>query len=208
MFTGLIERMGTVVAVEPRGEGLRLEIGAPGWQGDPREGDSVAINGCCLTAALVSDAGFAADVVPETVRRTRLGRLRVGDPVNLERAMRLDQRLGGHLVQGHIDGVGRVVSVRTEGEGRRIAFELQRSPAPYVAEKGSIAIDGVSLTVAACEGARCEVAYIPYTLQSTVAGRYVEGADVHVEVDVVARYVARALHAGLATDRHVAGEES
>jgi riboflavin synthase len=132
----------------------------------------------------------------------------VGDPVNLERAMRLDQRLGGHLVQGHIDGVGRVVSVRTEGEGRRIAFEMPRSLAPYVAEKGSIAIDGVSLTVAACEGARCEVAYIPYTLQSTVAGRYVEGADVHVEVDVVARYVARALHAGLATDRHVAGEES
>mgnify|MGYP003693629143 CR=1 FL=1 len=126
-----------------------------------------------------------------------------GDRVNLERSLRLDQRLGGHLVQGHVDGVGEVASVAAEGEGRRIAFELPAPLARFVAEKGSLAIDGVSLTVAACDGARCEIAYVPHTLRVTVAGDYVPGGRVNLEVDLVARYIARLLETAPAAERRI-----
>ncbi len=195
MFTGLVERTGTVAAVTPREGGLRLEVRAPGWQDELRVGDSVAVNGCCLTVVGVAREGFAFDVVPESVQRTVLGLLAPGDAVNLERPLRLADRLGGHLVQGHVDGVGRVLEVRAEGEGRRIAFEVPAPLARFVAEKGSIALDGVSLTVAACDGARCEVAFIPHTLEVTVAGRYAPGTRVNVEVDLMARYAARLIAA-------------
>jgi riboflavin synthase len=191
MFTGLVERVGSVASIEPRGEGLRLSIATPGWASEIAIGDSIAVNGCCLTAVEAREERFASDVVPETARRTALGQLRPGDAVNLERALRLDQRLGGHVVQGHVDGLGHVVSVRPEQPGKRIEFEAPEALARFVAEKGSIAIDGVSLTVAACAGSRFEVAFVPHTLAATVAGRYAAGSAVHLEVDVLARYVAR-----------------
>jgi riboflavin synthase len=195
MFTGLVERMGVVADVGPRDGGLRLTLSVPEWREGVTPGDSIAVNGCCLTVVQTTRDGFAFDVVPESAHRTALGALSPGDPVNLERALRLDQRLGGHLVQGHVDGVGRVADVRPEGAGRRIAFELPEGVPRFVAEKGSIAIDGVSLTVAACDGMRCEIAFIPHTLEVTVAGRYVAGTPVNVEADLMARYAARLLEA-------------
>ena len=195
MFTGLVERTGIVAAVAPRDGGLRFTLRAPGWEADTAIGDSVAVDGCCLTVVERTADGFAFDVVPESVRRTVLGLLAPGDCVNLERPLRFDQRLGGHLVQGHIDGVAVVREVLPEGEGRRIAFDMPQEIVKYVAEKGSIAIDGVSLTVAACAGTRCEVAFIPHTLEVTIAGRYAAGTRVNVEADLMARYAARLLEA-------------
>ena len=194
MFTGLVERLGSVGERTEREGGLLLSLRAPGWD-DVAVGDSISVNGCCLTVIGAAQGELSFDVVPETVRRTALGDLAAGDMVNLERSLRLDSRLGGHLVQGHIDGTGHVLDVQPEGRGRRIAFEVPPSIARFVAEKGSIAIDGVSLTVAACQGTRCDVAYIPHTLASTVAGRYVQGTRVNIEADVMARYAARLIEA-------------
>lgn len=193
MFTGLVEEKGSVLVVEPRPDGRRLWIGAEHVLEDARVGDSIAVSGVCLTVVERRADSFAVEMVPETLRRTTLGALAAGDPVNLERAMRLDQRLGGHLVQGHVDGVAEVVRIEPEGEGRRLALELPQSLARFVAEKGSIAIDGVSLTVAACTGRRCELALIPHTLAVTTAGDYRPGRQVNVEVDLMARYAARLL---------------
>ncbi len=193
MFTGLIETMGTVASVEARDGGRRLWIEAPSLLEGARIGDSIAVDGCCLTAVALDGGRFAVDAVPETLSRTTVGALSAGDPVNLERPLRLDQRLGGHLVQGHVDGVGAVESVTTEGGGARIAFRVPPALRRFVAEKGSIAIDGVSLTVAACDDARCEIAYIPHTLAVTTAGRYAPGRAVNLEVDLLARYLARLL---------------
>lgn len=195
MFTGLVEETGRVERREERDGGRRLWIGAARVLEGAAVGDSLAVSGCCLTLVEIERSRFAVDAVPETLARTTLGDWGPGDRVNLERALRLDQRLGGHLVQGHVDGVGRVVEVRPEGEGRRLAFEVPGPLLRFVAEKGSIAVDGVSLTVAAVRGDRCEVALIPHTLASTTAGDYAAGRRVHVEVDLVARYVARLLDA-------------
>jgi riboflavin synthase len=195
MFSGIVEETGRLAAVEPRDGGARFRIGAAVVLEGTRPGDSIAVNGCCLTAVGIGAGWFDVDAVPETLRRTTLGDLRPGDAVNLERAVRLDQRLGGHLVQGHIDGVGEVRWIRPEGEGRRAAFAVPASLARFVAEKGSIAIDGVSLTVAACAGDECEVALIPHTLAVTVAGGYRTGVRVNLEVDLLARYVARLFEA-------------
>jgi len=164
MFTGLVEALGVVRRLEARPLGRRVEIEAP-FAAEIAVGDSIAVDGCCLTAVAANDVAFEVETVPETLARTTLGTLRREQTVNLERAVRLGDRLDGHLVQGHVDAVGIVRAVSAEGSGRRIHVELPNALAPFVAEKGSIAIDGVSLTVAACEGARCEVAYIPYTLQ-------------------------------------------
>jgi riboflavin synthase len=193
MFTGLVEETGTVARVEPRPAGRRLWIHASRVLEDARVGDSISVNGCCLTVAERGPDRFAVDVVPETLARTTLGELAEGDALNLERALRFDQRLGGHLVQGHVDGVGEVRSVAPEGEGRRLTLDLPQALGRFVAEKGSITVDGTSLTVAACAGARCEIALIPHTLAVTVAGTYAPGRRVNVEVDLVARYVARLL---------------
>ncbi len=193
MFTGLVEEAGRIERVEERPEGRRFWIAARRVLEDTRVGDSLALNGCCLTAIEVEPAGFAIEAVPETLRRTTLGAWRPGERVNLERALRLDQRLGGHLVQGHVDGVGVIRSVVAEGEGRRVSLELPESLSRFVAEKGSLAVDGVSLTIAACRGGSCEVALIPHTLAVTVAGDYEPGRRVNVEVDLIARYLARLL---------------
>jgi riboflavin synthase len=193
MFTGLVEEAGTVARIEERAPGRRLWIAARAVLDDLKVGDSIAVDGCCLTAAAVEPDGFAADAVPETIARTTLGGWRVGDRVNLERAVRADTRLGGHLVQGHVDGVGTIRAVTPEGEGRRVTIELPAALARFVAEKGSLAVDGVSLTVAAIEGARCEIALIPHTLAVTGAAGWSAGRLVNLEVDLIARYVARLL---------------
>src|SRR6185436_8917230 len=164
MFTGLVEEMGEIVRIEERPGGRRLEVRAREVLRDTRVGDSLALDGCCLTVIERDDQTFAVDVVPETLARTTLGAWRVGDRVNLERALRFDQRLGGHLVQGHIDGVGSVLTVAGEGDGRRVTLDVPGALARFVAEKGSLAVDGVSLTVASCRGTTCEIALIPHTL--------------------------------------------
>jgi riboflavin synthase len=199
MFTGLVEEIGAVERIEERPGGRRFWIGARRVLEDTRTGDSVAVSGCCLTAVAVEAACFAVEAVPETLRRTTLGAWREGERVNLERALRLDQRLGGHLVQGHVDAVGEVRAVVPEGDGRRLTLALPAGIARYVAEKGSLAVDGVSLTVAARDGAGCEIALIPHTLAVTIAGDYAPGRRVHLEVDLIARYIARLIdEAGVA----------
>lgn len=193
MFTGLIEELGRVAAVEGSGETRRMWIEAASVLDGARVGDSIAVNGCCLTAVAIEPGRFAVEAVPETLRRTTLADWRAGEPVNLERPLRLDQRLGGHLVQGHVDGVGVVRAVEREGAGRRVAFDLPPALSPFVAEKGSLAVDGVSLTVAGLVPGGCEIAYIPHTLSVTTAASYAVGRRVHLEVDLLARYLAQLL---------------
>ena len=193
MFTGLIEETGTVAGIEDRPGGRRLWIAGARVLEGARIGDSLALDGCCLTLVAVEPRRVAVEAVPETLRRTTLGDWRPGARINLERPLRLDQRLGGHLVPGHIVGVGTVRAVSAEGEGRRVAFELPAPLLRFVAEKGSLAVDGVSLTIAACDRTGCEIAYIPHTLAATVAGDYQPGRRVNLEVDLLARYLARLL---------------
>jgi riboflavin synthase len=201
MFSGLVEGTGTIVAIEERPNGRRFWVEAPTIVNEEKIGDSLAFDGCCLTLIAIEGGRAAVEAVPETLARTTLGNWQVGRRVNLERAMRLDQRLGGHLVQGHVDGVGTLVSVTPEGDGRRIAIDLPPAVTRFVAEKGSLAVDGVSLTVARAEGARCEIALIPHTLAVTVAGSYAAGDRVNLEVDLIARYLARLVDETGATGR-------
>ena len=203
MFTGLVEEMGEVLGIEERAPGRRFWVGAREVLADTRIGDSLSVSGCCLTVVAREADRFAVEAVPETLARTTLGEWRVGERGNLERAMRLDQRLGGHLVQGHVDGVGRVTGVAREGDGRRLTLEVPEALGRFVAEKGSLAVDGVSLTVArAGAGATgCEIALIPHTLERTVAGTYAPGRRVNLEVDLIARYAARLLDDGAVARR-------
>lgn len=199
MFTGLVEETGRVRRIERGADARRLWIDARAVIEDVRKGDSIAVNGCCLTVAALGEGGFAADVVPETLARTTIGGWSEGARVNLERALRLDRRLGGHLVQGHVDGVGDVVHVAAEGAGRRMRLGVPAALRRYVAEKGSIAVDGTSLTVAAVTPEGCDVALVPHTLEMTIASDYAAGTKVHLEVDLVARYLARLIEAGAPT---------
>jgi riboflavin synthase len=193
MFTGIIEGTGTVAALAAAadGSGARLEVEAPFLAGDLGLGESVAVNGCCLTVAEATAAGFAADLVAETLRRTALGGLAAGDTVNLERPMTLGGRLGGHLVQGHVDGVARVLGRTAVGDGEEVRIELPQALQRYVVEKGSVAVDGVSLTVAGVGPGWFAVALVPHTLEVTTLGRRRPGDPVQLEVDVVAKYVER-----------------
>ena len=195
MFTGIIGTVGDVVEWRTGHLAVRTGLAA-----DLEVGGSIAVNGVCLTVVEIEGGTFFADVVPETRGRTNIGQLRPGHRVNLELPLRADQGLDGHLVQGHVDGTARVVAVRPVEMGREVDFELPAALAPYVAEKGSIAIDGTSLTVTGVDDARgtLGVALIPHTLARTIAGSYVPGTLVNVEVDGVARYVARLI-------RHSAG---
>jgi len=194
MFTGLVENIGTVRGVGRRSTGSRLEVAATWTDGEvPRHGESIAVDGACLTALEPSADGFAADLSSETVDRTLLGGLRPGAHVNLERALRLGDRLGGHLVQGHVDAVVRVLAIRAEAGSARWRFELPTALTSQVAEKGSVAVHGVSLTVASLGPGWFEVALIPETLRATTLGELHVGARVHLETDVLAKYVARRL---------------
>lgn len=196
MFTGIVEEIGTVVAVERLGQDARLTLRGPVVVPGTRQGASIAVAGVCLTAT-DTPAGdtVSVDVMPETLRRSTLGDLAVGDRVNLERALPATGRLDGHLVQGHVDGVGRLVS-RTPGpRWDDLAFDLPPGLARYVAEKGSIAVSGVSLTVTWVSDTGFGVSLIPATLAATTLGDLVPGQAVNLEVDVVAKYVERLLGA-------------
>jgi riboflavin synthase len=192
MFTGLVSDMGVVERVLPRQGGARLTLRPRLLPADELVlGESVACSGVCLTVAERGGGLVSFDAVPETLARTTIGGWRSGSVVNLERALALGDRLGGHLVQGHVDAVGEVLSRAVEGQGARLAISLPASIAPLVAEKGSIAVDGVSLTVAAAGRDRFEIALIPETLARTTLGDARPGAKVNLEADVVARHVAR-----------------
>jgi riboflavin synthase len=186
MFTGLVQQLGTLTSLD----GGRLAVTAA-LAGELSEGDSVAVNGACLTASGVTPGGFTADVMEETLRRTALGSLRAGDPVNLELPLRAADRLGGHFVQGHVDGVGTVAAVQDEGFSRLVEIEADPGLMRYVVEKGSIAVDGVSLTVASLGEGTFGVSLIPETLERTTLGRASPGDSVNLEVDVLAKYVER-----------------
>ncbi len=191
MFTGIVQHLGEVAAVTRCAAGQALHIDTRGWGTQPAPGDSVAVNGCCLTvtdeAAGVSTLRF--DVVPQTLRTTTLGGLAVGDKVNLEPAVTAATLMSGHLVQGHVDGVALVRSVTTDGSERRLRIEPSSELAAFIVDKGSIAVDGVSLTVAAVGDAWFEVALIPTTLDLTNLAALREGGQVNIEVDYVAKIV-------------------
>lgn len=191
MFTGIVRELGTVDAVEGDERGVRLTLAAPRTAPEVGIGESVALNGCCLTAVSVDGARIAFQAVPETLGRTSLGRLRAGDPVNVEPAVRAGDPLGGHYVQGHVDAVGRVQSVEAEGEGLRIWIEAPDDVLRYCVAKGSVAVEGVSLTIAEiAEDAFC-VALIPHTLAATTLSGLTPGREVNLEADVLAKYVER-----------------
>jgi riboflavin synthase len=191
VFTGIVEELGRVVEVESLPEAARLSISGPLVTSDAAHGDSIAVNGVCLTVVTVEDGVFTVDVIKETLDRSALGALRPGSPVNLERAVRADQRLGGHIVQGHVDGTGVLLSRSPAEHWDVIRVSLPGHLSRYVVEKGSIAVDGVSLTVTAVDDASFSVGLIPTTLQKTTLGNKEPGEPVNLEVDVIAKYVEK-----------------
>ena len=190
MFTGLVKDLGTVTAVDSTPDGVRIGV-RTALAPEISEGDSVAVNGVCLTATRIADGAFAADVMHETLRRSSLAEVREGTPVNLELPLRPADRLGGHVVQGHVDGLGTVTSVLEEGFARVVEISAPPELLRYVVEKGSIAVDGVSLTVASVTDRTFTVSLIPETLERTNLGAATNGQPVNLEVDVLAKYVER-----------------
>jgi riboflavin synthase len=188
MFTGLVGAVGTVVRFDRGEDGALLEIDSPALAGELASGDSVAVDGACLTASAVEGSRFQAELVRETLQRTTLGELEPGDDVNLELPLRAGDRLGGHMVLGHIDGIG---EVRALSDGGELQVAIEPALARYVVEKGSIALDGVSLTVAAIDGSLITVALIPETRRATTLGRLISGSRLNVEVDVLAKHVEK-----------------
>ena len=193
MFTGIIQGRGKVQRAQASGGGMVFLLEADFDLVDPEEGESIAVNGVCLTARDIKGNSFLVDVSPETLSRTGLGELKSGSQVNLERALRLSDRLGGHMVSGHVDTQGRVEDRRSEGDFTIFTFSLSRSLVKYVIEKGSVAINGVSLTVNSCEGDRFTVSIIPHTLVVTTLGELKPGDSVNIEVDIIGKYVEKLL---------------
>ena len=191
MFTGIVREVGRVDAVEGDGERRTIVLAAPDTAAGTAAGDSIAVAGVCLTAEAVEGAQVRFHAVAETLGRTTLGGLVVGASVNIEPALRAGEPLGGHLVQGHVDGLGRIRASAQEGDGRRVAIEAPETILRYCVEKGSITVDGVSLTVAALDEDACEVALVPHTLAATTLGGLAAGDRVNLEVDVLAKYVER-----------------
>ena len=189
MFTGIIEERGEIVAVEPAGDGLRVTVRGPRAVSDAAQGDSIAVSGVCLTVVDQGDDWFAADVMHQTLAVTSLGEIGPGTPVNLERALAAHTRLGGHIVQGHVDGTGTVREVRPGAQWRVIRISLPADLAPLVVDKGSIAVDGVSLTVYDIRPDRFTVSLIPTTLASTNLGSAAVGTVVNLEADILGKYV-------------------
>jgi riboflavin synthase len=196
MFTGIIEGLGTITAVRSAGQGRRFGIEADFDLSASKIGDSISVSGACLTAVRLAHRSFEADVSPETLAKTTFGQARVGDRVNLERAMRLSDRIDGHLVSGHIDGTGVIESRETVGSVIVVAFRVPEALARYLIVKGSVAVDGVSLTINTIESTRFAVSIIPHTAALTTVGRKNTGGRVNVEADMIGKYVERFLIAG------------
>ena len=194
MFTGLVEEVGRVEKLQVQGDAVRLSIAATTVLGDAQLGDSIAVNGVCLTVAELGENAFTADVMQESLNRSALGQLQVGDVVNLERALLPTTRLGGHIVQGHVDATATLLSRTPSEHWDVLRFSLPPQLGRYVVEKGSITVQGTSLTVAALGEDYFEVSLIPTTLRDTVFGSMEPGALVNLEVDVVAKYVEKMLH--------------
>ena len=197
MFTGIVEELGEVIAWAELGDAARLTVRGPLVTSDVAAGDSVAVNGVCLTVVESAGGLFTADVMRETLVRSALGALSVGSPVNLERAVRVQDRLGGHLVQGHVDGTGQVLAVEVAKHWTVVTVSLPHDLARYVVEKGSITVDGVSLTVSGVGHTQFEVSLIPTTLERTTLGRKDVGDAVNLEVDITAKYVEKLLVSGV-----------
>ncbi|MCS6776473.1 MAG: riboflavin synthase [Chloroherpetonaceae bacterium] len=195
MFTGIVEEMGTVVANEREERSARLTLVAPTTHAGVRVGDSVAVNGCCLTVVQVKGDQLTFDAVPETLHRTNLGTLKPGDRVNLERALAVGARLGGHFVQGHIDGVGTLISLSPQENAVVMEFRVPPGLSKYIVEKGSIAVDGVSLTVAEARADTFTVWIIPHTREITTLGLRQIGDPVNLECDLLGKYVERLIEA-------------
>ncbi|HEX5107075.1 MAG TPA: riboflavin synthase [Vicinamibacterales bacterium] len=194
MFTGLIEDVGRIVRIEPSPAGRRIEIATP-LAAELAAGDSLAVNGVCLTVSPAGTGTVGADVGPETLRVTTLGGLSAGQTVNLERSMRADSRFGGHFVQGHVDGAGVLTASRTEGEARWLTVAFPADLARFLVPKGSVAVDGISLTVAALRGSDFDVMIVPFTWQATNLSTLHIGDRVNLECDLIGKYVARMLEA-------------
>jgi riboflavin synthase len=205
MFTGIIQAIGEVRQLQPSGGDMRLRIATGKLDlSDVGLGDSIAVNGVCLTAVDLPGDGFVADVSRETLSLTSLGGLKSGSRVNLEKALTLASRLGGHLVSGHVDGLGRVLERHDDARSVRFTLEAPDALARYIAHKGSISVDGTSLTVNVVDGSRFELNIVPHTLQETIMGDYAAGSRVNLEVDLVARYLERLLLGDAAA--HTGGE--
>ena len=193
MFSGIIETVGSIRTLNKDAKGARIAIEAPGVLDGVQLGDSIALNGVCITVVDFDESNFEADLSVETLRRTNLGELVVGDRCNLERAMALGERLGGHLVSGHVDGVGRILGRKPEGDSIWLTFEAPVEVMRYVVYKGSIAVDGISLTVAACDDETFSVSIIPHTSEQTTLTEKKDGAAVNLEADLIGKYVEKLL---------------
>jgi riboflavin synthase len=192
MFTGIVQAVGKILASEDLSGDIRLRIDTGSLELDHLQlGDSIAVNGVCLTAVEFDAQSFCADVSAETLSATSLGGLAAGNPVNLERSLTLSDSLGGHLVSGHVDGVGRVTSLEPDARSTRIEFSIEQPLLRYVARKGSITVDGTSLTVNDVSESDFSVNIVPHTLERTIMGQYKEGSLVNIEVDLIARYIER-----------------
>ncbi|MGB5353111.1 MAG: riboflavin synthase [Woeseia sp.] len=194
MFTGIIKSIGRIAKLERRGGDIRLRVNAPGlpWA-EYAVGDSIAVNGVCLTAVALREDGFDTDVSTETLAVTTLGNIKEGSKVNLEPALAIGERLGGHLVSGHVDGIGVVRSVRSTGRAWQFEIQVPGDIARYIARKGSVSVDGVSLTINEVSDANFSITIIPHTLNETIIGEYKAGTAVNIEVDMMARYLERLL---------------
>lgn len=195
MFSGIVEALGKVAAIISEPPGCRLVIEEPKIASETKVADSISVNGCCLTVVEQSPKTVTFQAGPETLQRTNLGDLKPGDPVNLERALALNDRLGGHFVSGHIDGLGTLVKIKDQGDWASYYFKVTKELAASMASKGSVAVDGVSLTLVDCEPEMFSVALIPFTLNITTLGARKIGDKVNIETDILAKYVQRLLEA-------------
>ena len=200
MFTGIIEGLGTISGIHPAGQGRRLSITSDFSLDQSKVGDSISVSGVCLTAVVIEGRYFETDLSPETVANTTFGSIKVGDRVNLERAMRLSDRLDGHLVTGHIDGVGDIRNKKNVANAILVTLGIPESLSRYAIRKGSIAVDGISLTINACEGKTVEVTIIPHTAKHTTIGFKKRGDNVNLETDMIGKYVERFIIAGSHND--------
>ena len=206
MFTGIIQAVGAIQAIEPKGGDVRMRINTGKLDlSDVAIGDSIATNGVCLTAIELPGDGYVADVSAETLSKTTLGRLKVGTPVNLEKALTPTARLGGHIVSGHVDAVGEVISLTPAGRSIKFVIRAPKELAKYIAHKGSICIEGISLTVNEVRGAEFDLNIVPHTLQETGMQYLHAGSPVNLEVDIIARYLERLLLGDRAADASTSG---